>query len=329
MGRSGGGGGRSSGGFGGGRSSGGFSGAGRSSRSSSSSSYRPSRSSSTYRHRTSSRINNTNVIMGPSYQRAYSGRTGSAITTIIITVFVLGLVFALMSGTNHNSSLKNTTQRQPITSQVYKTDWYEDELYWIKNKNVLVEGLEHFYNKTGIQPYVLFVAYDDVYWRNGTLNVDKANAYLDDYYNSHFKDEGHFLFAYFETLNDSIYEMEGEFRYLSGYAADSVMDNEALTILWGHFEDNYYNTSLSLEEMISNTFSKTADTIMSKPTNGWDFLKIGAIALGGVGAVYLVYRMIKTKAQREKEREEYTKEILDKPLETFGTDTSELEEKYK
>ena len=32
---------------------------------------------------------------------------------------------------------------------------------------------------------------------------------------------------------------------------------------------------------------------------------------------------------REKEREEYTKEILDKPLETFGTDTSELEEKYK
>ena len=29
------------------------------------------------------------------------------------------------------------------------------------------------------------------------------------------------------------------------------------------------------------------------------------------------------------EKEEYTKEILSKPLETFGTDTTDLEDKYK
>ena len=42
--------------------------------------------------------------------------------------------------------------------------------------------------------------------------------------------------------------MEGEFRYLSGYSADTIMDNEAIKILWGYFENNYYNTSLTIEE---------------------------------------------------------------------------------
>ena len=65
--------------------------------------------------------------------------------------------------------------------------------------------------------------------------------------------------------------MDGEFRYLSGYSADTIMDNEAINILWGYFEKNYYNTSLSIGKMISNTFSETAESIMSRPTNGWDF----------------------------------------------------------
>ena len=81
--------------------------------------------------------------------------------------------------------------------------------------------------------------------------------------------------------------------------------------------------------MISDTFRDTASSIMSRPTNGWDFAKIAVIVGGGIAVIVVIYMIIKTKAQREKEKEEYTKEILDKPLETFGTDTSDLEEKYK
>ncbi len=323
MGRSSGGGGRSSGGFGGGRSSGGFRGSSRSSRSS----FRPS-SHSTYRHRTPIRSYHRPIIMGPSYNRGYRN-SGSALSVLIIVVFVMFVVFSLFVGRNNGSQMKNTTQRVPIHTQVEKTQWYEDQIYWIKNKNVMIEGLEHFYDKTGIQPYILFVSYDEKYWRNDTLNVDVANDYLEDYYDNHFNDEGHFIFAYFECENDHISEVEGEFRYLSGYAVDTVMDNEAINILWGYFEDHYYDTSLSIEEMIADTFYRTADTIMSKPTNGWDFMIIGLCVSGGIGVVYFVYRMIKIKAKRAKEKEEYTKEILDKPLETFGKDTSELEEKYK
>jgi competence protein ComGC len=107
------------------------------------------------------------------------------------------------------------------------------------------------------------------------------------------------------------------------------MDSEAISILWGYFENNYYNTSLSLEKMISNTFEETAESIMSKPTNGWDVVKVLIIIIAIIIVILVIYKIIKNKNSREKEREEYTKEILDKPLETFGIDTSELEKKYE
>ena len=51
--------------------------------------------------------------------------------------------------------------------------------------------------------------------------------------------------------------------------------------------------------------------------------------IAGVVIIWLMYKIIKSQNQREKEKEEYTKEILEKPLETFGNDTSDLENKYK
>ena len=51
--------------------------------------------------------------------------------------------------------------------------------------------------------------------------------------------------------------------------------------------------------------------------------------VGVVIVVFIVYKILKNKNQREKEKEEYTKEILDKPLETFGEDTKDIEDKYK
>ena len=107
------------------------------------------------------------------------------------------------------------------------------------------------------------------------------------------------------------------------------MDSEAIDILWGYFQKNYYNTSLSIEKMISETFSATGENIMSAPTNGWDFAKIAIIVGGVVGIGVIAYLIFKKKAQREKEKEDYTKEILDKPLETFGEDTTDLEKKYE
>lgn len=81
--------------------------------------------------------------------------------------------------------------------------------------------------------------------------------------------------------------------------------------------------------MISKTFTDTAKTIMSKPTNGWDFMKVAVIALCIIAVIVALVMIIRIKAKRAKEKEDFTKDILEKPLETFGDDTSDLEEKYK
>lgn len=321
MSRSSGGGRRSSGGFGAGRSSGGFSMNGhRSSR-------MANHSSKHYHH-------HTYIPIRPFGNRyyGYGGNYGNiGATAILITIgVVLIMIFSLFSMGNSSSSVaKNTTERIPLSNIVTKTDWYHDELGWIRSENQLIEGLEHFYNKTGVQPYVMLISYSDDYWTNGTFNSTNAINYLNQVYQDKFSDEGHFIFAYFSCLNDSESEMNGEFRYLSGYAVDTIMDNEACNIFEGYYEENYYNTSLSTEELISQTFSDTADSIMSRPTNFWDFAKIGIIVIAAIVIIIVVYKLYKAKVKHEKEKEEYVKDILDKPLETFGEDTSELEEKYK
>lgn len=364
MGRSGGGGGggsfgggRSGGGFGGGRSSGGFSGGGRSSGysggsfgggHSGSGGYRPP-SSGGYRPpmggypRSGTTVKN--VIIGNTIGGGGGGNyspnnnrnsnngnniTGLVLAIVLVVVFLI-VVFAV-GGVEFDAETANTTERTALSGAVKKTDWYRDEIGWVSSRNVLIEGMEHFYNETGVQPYFLLVDYDKDLWNNGVLTPDAADEYLNEVYESTFNDEAHFIFAYFACKNDSRNEMDGEFRYMQGYSADTIMDNEALKIFWGFFEDNYYDTSLTLEEMVSNTFSSTADSIMSKPTSFWDFA-IGVAIIGGIVIVcFCVVKVVKTRARRAKEKEEYTKKILETPLESFGSndmDTSELEEKYK
>lgn len=328
MGRSGGSsGGHSSGGFGSGHSSGGFSGGGRSSSGYSSGGGFSSHSGPGPHYGGYRGGYFGGFGYGPRRYRHNSGCFTFFVLVLWAMVFIL--IFSSISKTTNKTVIKNTTEREKLVGVVSKTDWYEDQIGWISSKNVLIEGLEDFYNETGVQPYVLFVSYSSDFWNDSTLVPTEADDYLEDVYNEKFTDEAHFIFAYFECKNDSRTEMDGEFRYLSGYTADTIMDNEAIEILWGYFEKNYYDTSLSIEKMISNTFSETAKSIMSKPTNGWDTINTIAIVLVIIVVVVVVYLILKNKNQREKEKEKHTEEILSKPLETFGNDTSDLEDKYK
>jgi hypothetical protein len=333
MGRSsGGGGGHSSGGFGGGHSSGGFSGGGRSSGGGYSRNHggsygggfgpRPRHSGPIYG-------GFRPIYGGPMYYGGPNHFFTGILAVIILIIVSFAMVYTMAETTSTKTIIQNTTTREKLTGVVNKTDWYDDQIGWVSSKNTLIAGLETFYNETGIQPYVVLIPYSAKYWNGSSINATAADEYLESIYSSKFTDEGHFIFAYFACANDSKSEMDGEFRYLSGYSADTIMDNEAIQILWGYFETNYYDTSLSMENMISRTFSKTAHAIMSKPTNGWDVFKVLIIIAGIVAIVIVIYKIIKNKNKREKEKEEYTKEILSKPLETFGSDTSDLEDKYK
>ena len=260
------------------------------------------------------------------------GCVSFAMVWLILVICIFSMVISSMfSNVGTSSVAESTKEREALSGVVTETSYYQDDIGWITNSSKLTSGLKDFYKATGVQPYVLFVPYSSTYWTSGTtFNESKATDYLETVYSNTFEDEGHFIFAYFQCKNDSKSEMDGEFYYLSGYSADTIMDDEALEIFWGYFEINCYDTSLSIEEMISNTFSETAENIMSTPTNGWDVLIVIFVVIAVILIIYIIYKAMKDKHKREKEKEEYTKEILDKPLETFGdTDTSELEKKYE
>lgn len=262
----------------------------------------------------------------------YRGGGAGCGTAVAVFIVIIAFVFILSTFSLSVSDREpsNTTQRTPLSSEVNMTEWYADEIGWVSSPNVMIQGLEDFYHETGIQPYVLFVKYDSSLWNDdGTLNPAEATEYLEEVYKTTFSDEAHFIFAYFQCENDSRDEMDGEFRYLSGYSADTIMDNEAIDVLWGFFETNYNDLSLSMEKMISKTFSETAERIMSAPTNGWDFLRIFVVIIGLVIIAVVVYLIIKNNNKRKKEKAEETQRILNTPLNTFGNDTSDLEDKYK
>ena len=311
MGRSSGGSGHSGGGFGGGRSSGGFSGGGRSSGGFSGGFSGGGFGPGPRYH------------WGPSYwgPRYNSGcGCGGGITTIILVFIMLvfsgffngcSMLTSCSSINNQSSQVASSTKtREPLQGVVTKTDWYEDEIGWISSEKVLISGLEDFYKETGIQPYVLFVAYSSDLWNGSNLNVTKANEYLENVYEEKFEDEGHFIFAYFQCANDSKQEMEGEFRYLSGYSADTIMDNEAIDILWGYFEANYYNTSLTIEEMIANTFTQTADNIMQNSEEGTNIPMILSIILIVIIVIVIIYAIVKNNKRKKMEQSDKPADII-------------------
>lgn len=335
MGRSGGGGGggRSGGGFGGGRSSGGFSGGGRSSggfgrSGGSSGGFGGFGGGGGHRHHHHGPVFIPMGRHGGSY-----GRGGSGCTTLVVILVIIAIAFMItVFKSNPEASVpESTKERTPLSGQIDKTDWYKDNLKWISNKQVMIDGLEEFYKETGIQAYVLLEPYDAAMWNSdGSGNAEAMDKYLDNFYDNTFTDEAHFVLAYFSPKQDIKSEMEGEFRYISGYSADTIMDSEALKIFWGFFQENYYDTSLSLEEMIANTFSATGERIMSRPTNFNDVLPVILVIIAVVVAVIAAVAIVKTAAKRKKENEDYTRRMMETPLETFeDAETSELEKKYE
>ncbi len=248
---------------------------------------------------------------------------------IVLIFYMVITVFSLMIGYSSNDNSGNSIERIPLSGQVHKTDWFQDNIGWVSNKSVLIQGLEEFYKKTGVQPFVLFVPYDETFWNeDGSINGNAADQYLESFYEDNFTDEAHFIFSYFAIEKDDLSEMEGEFRYLNGYSADTIMDSEAIKIFWGYFKTNYNDLSLTMEAMIANTFVSTSQFIMSEPKEPPNLIGSLILILILFTLIVIVTKIIK----RRKEKEEYTKEILSMPLETFGKeedDTSELEKKYE
>lgn len=222
--------------------------------------------------------------------------------------------FGYGSGSSYSSaaSSSSTVRTKLDSGDVSKTGWYTDEDGdWIHSASRLTSGLEYFYNKTGVQPYVYIL-------KNGSVtSTDELNQRSQELYDQLFSDEGHFLLVFCD-------DGEGSFNcgYTAGAKATTVLDSEALGILQQELSDAY-NTADTDEEVFSDAFRNTADAIMlgaEKQASDERAGKIGAV-VGGVvivgGAVYLIVR---SRKKKDAERQKRAEDILNTPLEKFGTD---------
>lgn len=250
--------------------------------------------------------------------------TVGCLTIIIIVVIIIALIILFniisSSGSSNISSGITTSsieRRALPKGSVNETDYYIDNLKWIGNKTKLESGLKHFYEQTGVQPFLYLT--DNI---NGNYYPDEneMDIFANDLYDELFTDEAHLLFIFMEY--EGIY-MDW---YVVGSQAKTVIDNEAADILLDYIDRYYYDDDLSDEEFFSESFRDAGDRIMTVTRSPWItvIITISIVIL----VIVLFSWWKKAKKQKNKEREQM-EDILNTPLDRFGdTEAEELAQKY-
>lgn len=252
------------------------------------------------------------------------GGSFNAVISLIIFVVVLIAAFGGFPSSNSSSTKsvpKSTQNRERLESGVgYDNNCIVDNIGWFDNVNKTEKSIKKFYDKTGVQPYIVLNAYDS------TLLTDTAKEeYAKKWYDEHIKNESTFLYMYFaepDTDNDV-----GYMAYVNGKQVSSVMDSEAIEIFWAYV-DKYWYSDMSTDDMFTTIFTKTADRIMTKSTTAAD---VGNNAIKVIGVIVVFAGIIVVMVLRRKHKAEEAKEtekILNTPL-NGDSEADDLLKKYK
>ncbi|MCG2729925.1 MAG: TPM domain-containing protein [Acetobacterium sp.] len=255
--------------------------------------------------------------------RGSSGCGCGAVILVIIIILIIVVMLGLFTDSGSTELTKSTIAREPLPKgSVTETGYYSDDLGWINNQTKMQEGLKHFYQQTGVQPFVVIT--DTI---NGSHNPTESelDAYANQLYDQLFTDEAHLLFVFFE-YNDAYMD-----RYVAGTQAKTVIDTEAADILLDYIDRNYYNNSLTDEEFFSNAFGDAADRIMTVTKSPWISALTVIVIIFGVVIITVLLFIWWRRAKNQKNLEaKQTAEMLNTPLEKFDdVEIEDLAKKYE
>jgi preprotein translocase subunit SecG len=190
--------------------------------------------------------------------------TSMVITAVIVFVVVLVLAFMFTSMNKNSGNVAKATVSSTINrtklanTEEFNSNCIKDELEWIDDVATTENGLEPFYKKTGIQPYIIFRGYD------ATLSSDEEKEeWANTYFSENISDQNAFLFVYFAEKNTT--SDMGYMCTVSGASADAVMDSEAMSLYWDNIS-RYWASDLSTDQMLIQSYSDTATRIMKHHT---------------------------------------------------------------
>lgn len=252
---------------------------------------------------------------------------GGGFNFIVVLIIFIVIFYSVFGGflspdsSSTKSVPKSTQNRERLESGVgYDNNCIVDNIGWFDNVTKTEKSIKKFYDKTGVQPYIVLNAYDS------TLLTDTAKEeYAKKWYDEHIKNESIFLYMYFaepDTDNDV-----GYMAYVNGKQVSSVMDSEAIEIFWAYV-DKYWYSDMSTDDMFTTIFTKTADRIMTKSTTAAD---VGNNAVKVIGVIVVFAGIIVVMVLRRKHKAEEAKEtekILNTPL-NGDSEADDLLKKYK
>ena len=198
---------------------------------------------------------------GPRPPRRRGSCLGSILAFIIMLV-IIGMAFSTIrqdrggydtpAAQPAQSTQTATKQREPLSDTLCtETDYYQDDQSLIESRTKLLSGLKSFYATTGVQPYVYIT-------EEATLN----DSYAQKIYDEKFTDEGHFLLLIHNSY-DSNGDENWDAYYLLGSNAAKVIDSDLMDQFWDNYDDAYADSSLSAEEVITQSFARTAAVFSS------------------------------------------------------------------
>ncbi len=247
----------------------------------------------------------------------------STIMVVIACVMLCAILVAVIDGgacTSASTNTESTVERTALPQgSAQETPYFTDEGSWISNAKALESGMRQFYMDTGVQPYLYILPNASV------RSQAELTRMSEEFYDENMPDEAHFVVFFCD--NDA-----GSFNvgYTVGAQAKGVLDSEALSIFQDYLDANYYDFSLSEEQIFANTFEETGQRIMSTDAARNAPTYITVAVTGGVVIVVIVIALVLRRKRLHEQRErERTQEILSKPLEEFGDPKlADLEKKY-
>ena len=158
---------------------------------------------------------------------------------------------------------KNTTPRTALEYTLpLDTTYFEDENGVLKSEKEITNGLQSFYQKTGVQPYLIIT--DNL---DGDKEPSKEAlcAYAAEKYDALFNEQYHFLVIY---VCNSDLDLSGD-KYRVGYhigdAATAVLDDEAIEFFEEYLKRFTFGFDFDPTDALNCSFIYTSSTIMSEP----------------------------------------------------------------
>ena len=255
---------------------------------------------------------------GSPQGKSSSSGCGTVFVIVAAVLLVLLLVVALGGGSCSGANVPaSTVERTALPAgSVNETGYFTDEDGdWIHDPAKLERGLRHFYEETGVQPYVYILP-------NGSVrSYQELQSIAQKKYDELFTDQAHFVLVFCDDGN-------GRFNaaYWAGAMTGSVLDDEAINIFKAYLSQSYDDMSLSEEEIFSDAFADTADRIMTVTPSPLPIIAVCAAVIIVAVVVFLIVRNRRLAKQRETER---MQKILNTPLESLAdAELADLEKKY-